>query len=391
MNNRKFLNALELKVLSRQRILPILVVFTLVLAGCTTGTSVNDSTPIRETPTPTRTTTIASDTTTAQEPETQKALVNSENHIQSTQVPPETQDQLHSSLSNLFATLPENQTERNQKVTEIGTSVCNNLTRVNFSALRTTAGYHKQTYKVVHGAKAVDKSFNANLDSKKIERQMGKTQRITSKASKYAPIIGAYNRFYDASCAVKHGESGSKEDFYIATATLTTEAVLVQQQVFYEASFRATGIAANKLSLMKIRRYCDCYSLVLHQVHWGVRGTLTGGADYVIQKSMEENISISEEDIDSKSINATLRQEYRNLSTRGANTAENKTKTLQRCVESAKKESKENGFGGFLNDAVSDVLNGDVSGLLDSAGEVQYKDLPEDIRNDVKQCMQNED
>lgn len=199
-----------------------------------------------------------------------------------------------------LADLPRNQTKRDRVVTEAATEICDTHNDIasdvtaNASALG-NEGY-RNTYRVSHTAAVLHDQLGADLDVGAINSRMKTARGVTEGAERYAPIFGSYNRLHNASCAVKAGEPGSKEDFYVASAAFATDVVLVKENVAYKASFAATGYASRQVGLMRLANVCGykCVGLVQSEIHWGVRGGIHGGVSFIAEEQSNGNLSIRE-------------------------------------------------------------------------------------------------
>lgn len=280
-----------------------------VLAGCTTDAPTDPNSPDTETPESTPSPTPPPEKEQSVDEEVKEAATN----IRSKDVPHDAQDHLRSSLTGLYADLPENESERKDEMRDIAAEVCADREAIPYEDIIEGSGdLHEYTYTIGHTSQTMNEQFSAGLNTDRIGSRMSSARGVTAPVSKYAPLVGSYNRFHEAACAFEVGEPGSEEEFYVATAALTMELVLLQYGVFYKASFRATGTAANKLSLMKIYHACgaNCYKLTLSQIHWGVRGTLAQASGYAISKSSEIGVELREEDFDQEEVYDTLREQY---------------------------------------------------------------------------------
>lgn len=206
-----------------------------------------------------------------------------------------------------LSALPENKTKRDTMVTRSATEVCDahNTVASNVSSASSEIGAdtYRNTYRVSHAAKVMG-DLGADVNPRVIEKRMQTAREASSVAAKYAPVIGSYQRLHDASCAVKSGEPGAKQDFYIASAAFTADLALAQQQVVYKAAFKTTGVVANKVGLMRLARVCGykCVGLVESEMYWVASGTYSGAIDQVAVYAIEGNLTTD-------GMNATQRQE----------------------------------------------------------------------------------
>jgi len=255
--------------------IPVLVAFMVVLAGCATDLpSNNDRAPVApvapvdtgEDDTENTDTRPETGTEQGLEAEVEQAIDN----ISSVQPPEEAKAHLHTTLTNLYTDLPKDKAEREEEIQSFATAVCREQDPIPYEEeLEGSGDFHEYTYTITYASLALNEQFNTGLNTNKIEGQMSQARGVTAPVSKYDPVIGSYNQFHDAACAYEPGDPDSEEALYMATAGLTAELIFMQHDVFYKASFAATGTAANQLSLMKIYHACGprCYQLTLSQIH----------------------------------------------------------------------------------------------------------------------------
>lgn len=195
-----------------------------------------------------------------------------------------------------FGTLPKNRTERNRTVTEAATTICNGHDRVvsGTGANATSAGgeIYRDTYRIEHAAKTMH-DIGANIDVGTVQRRMQMARQYSGLAAQYSPIVGSYHRLHNSSCAVKRGEPGAKEDFYIATAEFTVDLVLAKEGVIYKAAFTTTGMASRAVGVNRLARVCGykCVGFVQSEFHWLVRGTYSGALDTVSKEAIKGNLT----------------------------------------------------------------------------------------------------
>lgn len=196
-----------------------------------------------------------------------------------------------------LADLPQNRTKRNETVVTTATEICNAHNQVASELATNTSGkageIHRNTYRITHAAETVKSRLGADIDVPALKGRMRTARRFSGIASKYAPLVGSYKRLHRASCAVKRGKPGSKEDFYIASAEFTVDVILAEKGVIYKASFKTTGIAARTVGMNRLARVCGykCVGLVESELHWLVRGTYTGALDSLSKSAIEGNIT----------------------------------------------------------------------------------------------------
>lgn len=196
-----------------------------------------------------------------------------------------------------LADLPQNRTKRNRTVIEAAATICDGHDRVasDVAANATNAGqeFYRESYRIEHAARTMH-GLGADLDIGTIERRMQIAREYSGTAAKYAPVVGSYQRLHNASCAVKRGDPGAKEDFYIASAEFTANLALAQQGVIYKASFKTTGMASRAIGINRLARVCGyrCVGLVQSEAHWLIRGTYSGALDAVSAEAIDGNLTV---------------------------------------------------------------------------------------------------
>ena len=195
-----------------------------------------------------------------------------------------------------LSSLPRNRTKRNKTITATATTICNahNRTVPNNVGNATGVGekVYRDTYRVSHTAETI-RSMGADIDVGVVKKQMRTARRYSGIAAQYAPVIGSYNRLHNASCAVKHGVPGAKQDFYISSAEFAVNLALAKEGIIYRASFKTVGMASRMVGLNRLAGVCGykCIGLVQSEFHWLVRGTYSGALDFISKTAIEGNIT----------------------------------------------------------------------------------------------------
>jgi hypothetical protein len=301
---------------------------------------------------------------------------------------------LRETATGLYNSLPASKQERRQYVRDFATQVCDTSGRIPTGAKK--ADIRAETYRVEHSVDLLNSHLDAGLNSRSIGKQMSSVRKGTATLSKYTPVIGSYNNFYNASCAVKQGQPGSYEDFYIQTTALTTELVLVQQQAYYQTAFAATRTASTKLSLMKLRHVCgsSCYSFSLHSIHWAVRGKVAQAPEYVAETATEYDISLPEAPTLDPDLNRTFAKTYPSVVAAGGDLTANVTDAVSHCAGTVKEESE--GLLGQAEDAFNSVREGEVSvddvvkeaeNTVDGVKSIDWSEVPSDVKDDIEGCL----
>lgn len=109
------------------------------------------------------------------------------------------------------------------------------------------------------------------------------------KVERYIPLVVSSKRVVDAACDFQDTESRVyRERFYIALLILIAECALFSSVATYRASFSATRYLANNLLVSFRNRFgFRLYAILLREVHWAIRGTISGVPGYIWEKSDE--------------------------------------------------------------------------------------------------------
>ncbi|MFC6720494.1 hypothetical protein [Halobacteriaceae bacterium SHR40] len=197
-----------------------------------------------------------------------------------------------------FEELPDDEIERDRVVRETATTICGiDKSEVPERSADVSAigdETYRNTYRIAHTAEAM-RNFGVDVNPTVINQRMRTAREVIGAASKYAPILGSYQRLSSASCAVKNGEPGAKEDFYIASAEFAVDLVLAKENVMYKASFKTTGYVANQIGMMRLARVCGykCVGLVKSELYWVTHGTYSGVLDQVAIEATDGNLTTS--------------------------------------------------------------------------------------------------
>lgn len=186
--------------------------------------------------------------------------------------------------------LPDNRTELNNETVKIATDVCTNTKKINLDVLEEQSDIPKNAVRRFrYGAEIVENNYNIKVDLKQLEGVL----QDTSKATKYLPLLGSYNRLVDDSCTVKDNPTNETlDDFYISAVSLGVDLIVVEFGLFYKPAFRATGVINNKASLATLRRVCGtgCQKLVMSEIYATINGGMWGLKTYLIEESRKRDL-----------------------------------------------------------------------------------------------------
>lgn len=157
----------------------------------------------------------------------------------------------------------------------------------------------KHLYEV---ASAYSTHFNADINPEEIRSRVDKVGVV----GQFAPVVGSYNNYREKACAFDAGDPDTVRDFYIASAGLGMEFALIQQQVYYKASFKAVQKASHTdpFKMVQSQFGDDALSLMMSEAHWFARGHLSGAKTFTVQKFQQMNLSAPS--VNMESIQSTL-------------------------------------------------------------------------------------
>lgn len=92
-------------------------------------------------------------------------------------------------------------------------------------------------------------------------------------AIKYVPIVGSYNELVMGARQFNPNNATSVEVFYEDAFLLSSNMIIINDSVAYDAAFTSTGELNDALGLGSLRSLCGdvCYSAVLSGIHWTIR------------------------------------------------------------------------------------------------------------------------
>lgn len=241
------------------------------------------------TPTPTTTAVTATTSTPTETPSNSTSLDDNQSGYNIENLSAEEARVINQTLRSFYTQLPENRTQRLEVSASIASEVCKDGVRISPTAFTTASDTRRQTYRLKHAAETINNNFNQNI-------KPGKFKRVIDGAGKldqYTPIVGSYNRFYQASCQFDKDDPQSVEKFYVATASFGVEVLLVQYGATYKVASKATRMASHTrtFSMVQARFGDDALRILMSETHWAVRGSLGGVNDYVAMKYDEMSLN----------------------------------------------------------------------------------------------------
>lgn len=206
------------------------------------------------------------------------------------------EQQVESTMANYYEKLPSNHPERRKQTVAAATKLCNfdqnysGALNVSTAGVNASSNISTKIHRFDYAAQITNEHFNDELDRTAIS----KTRNVAGDVGKYAPLAASYNQMAKDACAVKASSTNETiESFYKSSLYFGVEFSLIQAGVFYKPAFAGTRYISNTAGLYRIRSLCGnrCYALALSEVHWGLRATPIGLANYINRNN--ENLSIA--------------------------------------------------------------------------------------------------
>jgi hypothetical protein len=322
---------------------PLVLVAIVLLAGCTSPSGGGGAPVVYEGP-----------SEEYQEPQTENTSV----EVKSKEnVTSEQKQELNSSIQEYVAGFYQS-VNNSSYVAKSASGICN-ITNETGDAINGTANLTEVSGDIEHVVRRsqyFSEVSNELLATSISTSDLQKVRQEAGEVSKYTPILGSYQRVSNTSCALstlEKGEDGyneTKRDYYISLATMGTDMVLLQQQIFYKTAFRLTGMSNAKFGLARIRSYCGdrCYAFALSEVHYAVRGSMHRAKNFVA----DSMVGLNESEVDWEFVNSS-----KNLK----NHAVNMTASLSGVVGNLTANSSEASPIGVVAGAVGNNSSGDGS------------------------------
>lgn len=164
--------------------------------------------------------------------------------------------------------------------------------------------------------------FNERLDVDIGTEDLRHVDTLFKRAANLVPLVMSSKRVADAGCRMLRAKEDSKAedealvDFLTACGILCAEALMIGFSVGFRISFGATRLVANNL-LVRIRGLVGLkvYSLLLREVHWTVRESISDAVGAIIQ--ITETISTELPSLYSKAFDPDDLSELKQLKQRG--------------------------------------------------------------------------
>jgi len=134
-------------------------------------------------------------------------------------------------------------------------------------------------------AEIINDHFDAGIETDGLDQVYDEAKSV----EQYLPILASAKRLVDESCKLLRGsDNRSLTKLYIAIGVFAAECALFTSAVPYRVSFSGTRYIANNLLVhFRGRMGLTLYAVLLREVHWAIRGTITGFPSYLWNKTEE--------------------------------------------------------------------------------------------------------
>lgn len=279
----------------------ILLALLIVLAGCsTTQLPQNPKQKMSEDQTPTSTSTSTSTTlsaSTAQLKEKGMSLQESGAGLS-----PKERREVQHLIMNFYVKL-ENDSRRRQTLIDAAKETCSVDNRLNGVSLTEIENGTKQANRMARRMEGAVEIINENFNEELPTKRFSRLRQGVSDASKYAPLLGSYNRLNNAACAAAEKQTDRAiRNYQIAALVFGVDALLVYQSAFYRPAFSATGYLTNRANMVgfyKLRYLCGnrCYALAMSELHWTLRASFATMVSTTVDTSAEMGLDLSKKDV----------------------------------------------------------------------------------------------
>ena len=199
---------------------------------------------------------------------------------------------INGTVRSFYQGMPSNETERLETTAEIANESCN-LSTINATTFSTAADVQREGYRLYHVSELLSSNYNQNIDTDRLRVVIQGADRV----GQYAPIVGSYNEYHEASCNFDRDDPESVEEFYLASAALGTEIMFVQYGATYRASSRLTRVASHTRAYRTVQTRFgdDALALLMSETHWAARNTLSGAPNFIVEQYTENNLTLESE------------------------------------------------------------------------------------------------
>ncbi|RDI72886.1 hypothetical protein [Halopelagius longus] len=209
-------------------------------------------------------------------------------------------------LANFSENLPENESERRDALLATADETCRmsrqNFTEsVNVSQVENDSKEAKKlARRLSYSSQIVNERFTDDVPVSNFKR----LREGTDKATKYVPVLGSVNRFFEASCAASMNPNSEEKlrDFQVAAMMVGVDLVLAYSGVGYSPAFKGTRFVMNKgsqVGLYRLRYVCGnrCWGLAWSETHWIIRGEMVSGIHDTAKFAANSGLTLTGEDI----------------------------------------------------------------------------------------------
>lgn len=193
--------------------------------------------------------------------------------------------------------LPDDKEERRQITIETANQICEESPRLEEVQKAFAGGdeVQRQVKRMEKTAGILNSQMGMTIDSNDFNRLYTTSRDLTQ----YAPLVGSYANLVNKSCAVEKDDDESINEFYKAAAYFGAETVLIEAGVTYKTSSKAVRYMNSRAGMARVRGLCgdDCYSFVLSEAHWAVRGTQNKMKNQVLYESEQIGLPIEQDKV----------------------------------------------------------------------------------------------
>ncbi|QDX41295.1 hypothetical protein [Salarchaeum sp. JOR-1] len=304
----------------RTRLLAVAVVFTLLLAGCSSQPQpVTETTPDSVEVPPS--TTAVDTQTTRQTTETTTSQTRRSTGTRTTSGETQTKNEsaafpsanlsaaaklrAEQLVGSFYEQLPTSQSERKQSGLAAAEAICDGYQGVSastsLSAVEENGGLTKKLgRRIAYTTQIVNSEFSADVPTHSAETLRG----ITSDATKYVPLATSYQRMSESACtAVETKNPEDLKEFYASTVVFGVDTMLISTGAYYGPAFVGTRFLTNKASqagLYRLRYVIGNrgWALGMSEIHFALRGKLSTTASSMMNEVAQRGLNMSREDID---------------------------------------------------------------------------------------------
>lgn len=179
-----------------------------------------------------------------------------------------------------FDALPNTKKGRNTAVIECANGLCRAKKAISKKVFDAVIAGGDSAMDIVRRLQFGVRILNEYILTDTIDESMiEKGRRNLSKATRYIPLIGSFNRLCETACTVDASEPDAEAitDFFYATIAFGIEVALWTVGAPYKMAWNGTRFIANRTFLRFARYGCrGCIALMMGELHWAIRASIYG-------------------------------------------------------------------------------------------------------------------